>query len=368
MRPDARALVFAGAALLLSCSEDVVGGAPSRGDIVDPREMNLFQARLSGRDDPPYNTTHPECSDGRCIDVLFAGTDRRTGAALSVCPASLDTTDFILAAVESDGTVRQQWCGADAFDKVLYANARGRTFADPPGVLRAVGDRCGADRLATPADTVTVHLRPEVFDTIVAAGLPVNLVLSLNSGEQPSGGCAVGRAQLIVERLTLRPDQNCPPPRNKCFIVESHYNLRPADPGAAVFFTLDDAQLGLPPQLVESTLRSVNAGGLLRPGVCPAGICGTAAHATNYFPPHGQMRGAFDPYELAQPVRFGVLVDTADRRYYSVTDLEESGAPIRILGETTGAPFDPPVDLTFVIQHRDDPAVFPCSRSPPTRP
>jgi len=123
--------------VLLGCATDVNGTAPTLGDVVDQQQINVFQATVGsgvlGRTAGPVHTAHPECDDGRCIDLRF----RRPLCRASASGIELVTpSDFrlIVLRVDESGaeTEVDVFCGEDVFDKALLSSSSApRPFADP---------------------------------------------------------------------------------------------------------------------------------------------------------------------------------------------------------------------------------------------
>lgn len=371
------------AASLVACTPDVDGHGPTRDDVVDWQEVNVFQARLNAGAPGvgPVNTLHPECADGNCIDLRFVDP---------VCVRSVQPEDFTLVVLHIDEGGRDNalvLCGDEAFDKVLFSTSyTPRPYVDPAKLGAGTALEGCTDSSSTRFDTVSLHLSEEGARHLTPFTIPdgfergrTMVFVQLNEQETPR--CPSTGVDLVVETLVPDPDNpgQCDPRMPPCMLhLLASYSLRRAQGGTTTAFTVDDPRDGAPPFFVESSLRPRGTApeGLLVEGDCPPDVCGAGSgpipmwSRTRYFPPHGVMssrfalddEAGFSPGER-EPRRLSMLIEYGSHLYFSPEELADAGADI-VIEDALGRAFDPtaacPADrrgecLTVRVRHRSSP-------------
>jgi hypothetical protein len=312
-------------------SADVRGRAPALDDVVDQQAIDVFQARGTSA-----VSRHPECADGRCIEIRFAS---------NVCPGSVGAASFDILVIRPATAAAppiETFCGADVFDRVLFsnANADSRPYLAPALVPAHCRDPSGGPRRF---DTVALHLSEAGLARVLggvdlSTGDQVSVVPVVAPPDRPT---CPGRAIELVEEtgfvVCVPSDPNDPNSEPICTPTTPSYVVTFARTGIAASFTLGNEALGVAPSFVESTVRErgTDAAGLLMRGDCPPGRCAADWAPTRFFPPHGEMRGVFaDP-----PRTFGMLLEIDGITYRSPDDLEAGGAAVRVIDDA-GSAFD----------------------------
>lgn len=369
-----RRIALAVTVLLAGCATDVTGTAPTQGDVVDLRTINVFQARVGrgvfgGRPTGPVYSAHPECDDGRCIDLRFQSPVCRADASGVELVTPADFRLIVVRVDESGGEDEVQIiCGDEIFDKVLLSSsATPRPYADPSQLAAA-----GLSNCAGPADlrldTVSLHLNTSLSAVLAlapAVGFQEGRTeVIVQVGGPQSTLCPAGDGVLLVDEQfmpggPINCDLSVQPP--VCdFTTSVTYAPIPATPGIATSFTIDDPRHGDAPFFIESTLRqrSEAPDGLLVSGECPDAVCSAGTWSTTrYFPPHGRARARFAQNADApstctnpdgssrpcerEPQTIGVMVEAGGRTFFSPQDLVDRSAPVWLV-DGRGMIFDPP--------------------------